>query len=299
VIQRTLVAAAKTLTGTQANEPGTIPRHHRLQENSMHSPHESRHLTPASRATERARRITSVAFIGCTALVMCWGIDLRADVPSPQDVLERFLAAPARRTPLPYRAFRRLEASSAKMKASGWVEALTEFDLEAGLRYQVLAEEGTGRIRGVLKGVLDGERQAMLPGKTGSAAMTRENYEFEPGVADENGLVPVRLKPRRREATLIDGTIYVTAEGADLVRVEGRLAKSPSFWTRSVDIVRRYERRAGRVVLVEVRSVADVKVIGPSEFVMRYEYESVNGEAAHDGPPKILASRFVNAPSPK
>jgi len=96
----------------------------------------------------------------------------------------------------------------------------------------------------------------------------------------------------RRDAALVDGTIFVTAAGADLVRVEGRLAKSPSFWTRSVDVVRRYARRAGRVVLVEVRSRADVKMAGPSEFVMRYEYETVNGQAAaQDGPPRILAFR--------
>ena len=250
----------------------------------MCSPHELRDLsTAASRATGRARRITSVALIGCMALVMSRGIDLRADTPSPQDVLERFLASPARRTPIPYRAFRRLEASSARMKASGWIEALTEFDSQAGMRYQVLAEEGTGRIRGVLKNVLDGERQAMLPGKVGNAALTLENYAFQAGAVDENGLVPLRITPRRREATLIEGTVFVTAESAEPVRVEGRLAKSPSFWTRSVDIVRRYERRAGRVVLVEVRMLADVKLVGPSEFVMRYEYESVNGKPLMTG----------------
>jgi hypothetical protein len=239
-------------------------------------------------------RTTSLAMIGCAAaLALCNVVELRADVSSPQDVLERFLASHTRRAPIPYRAFRRLEASSVKRDASGWVEALTEFHPEAGMRYQVLAEDGTGRIRSVLKGVLDGEREATLPGKSRNAALTLENYEFRAGTVDENGLVPLRVTPRRRDSALVDGTIFVTADGADLVRVEGRLAKSPSFWTRSVDVVRRYERRAGRMVLVEVRSLADVKVVGPSEFVMRYEYESVNGQAAQDGTPKVLASRLT------
>jgi hypothetical protein len=262
----------------------------------MRSTNESRLLTTSSLpGGRRARRITSLAAIGCAVLAISHVVELRADVPSPQDVLERFLASHTRRSPVPYRAFRRLEVSSAKMKASGWVEALTEFDPEAGMRYQVLAEEGTGRIRSLLKGVLDGERQATLPGKSSSAALTLANYEFQPGMVDENGLVPLRVKPRRRETTLVDGTIFVTAEGGDLVRVEGRLAKNPSFWTRSVDVVRRYERRAGRMVVVEVRSLADVKLLGLWEFVMQYEYDSVNGQAAHDGPPKILALRFAGA----
>lgn len=179
------------------------------------------------------------------------------------------------------------------MKASGWVEALTEFDPEAGLRYELLAEDGTGRVRGALKGVLDGERQATLPGKSAGAALTLENYEFQPGTMDENGLVALGVKPRRRDAALVDGTVFVTAESAELVRVEGRLARNPSFWTRSVDIVRRYERRAGHVVPVEVRSFADVKIAGLTEFVMRYEYESVDGQAARSAPRDILASRFT------
>src|SRR5262245_42443085 len=119
---------------------------------------------------------------------------------------------------------------------------------------------------------------------------------FQPGAVDDNGPVARRVKPRRRDTALVDGTIFVTAAGAELVRVEGRLAKNPSFWTRSVDVVRRYERRAGRMVLVEVRSLADVKMAGTSEFVMRYEYESVDGQAAHEGP-TLLAARFTGTPN--
>ena len=197
----------------------------------------------------------------------------------------------AGRPPVSYRAFRRLEASSAKLKSSGWVEAITDFDPQTGMRYRIVAEDGAGRIRGVLKGILDAERQATLPGRSGNAAITLENYLFQPGPADADGLVAVRIKPRRRDAALVDGTIFVTAEDAHLVRVEGRLVKNPSFWTRSVDVVRRYERRAGELVPVEVRSLADVKLAGPSSFVMRYDYESVNGQAAHDDEPKILLAR--------
>ena len=98
------------------------------------------------------------------------------------------------------------------------------------------------------------------------------------------------------QATLIAGSTVefrpASAEHAELVRVEGRLAKSPSFWTRSVDVVRHYARRAGTPVPVEVRSLADVKFAGPSEFVMSYEYESVNGQAANDVQPKFLSARF-------
>jgi hypothetical protein len=234
------------------------------------------------------RHIAALAVLGCSTILMPRPVALYADDPSPEVTLERFLASRGRRAPS-YRAFRRLEATSTKLNATGWIEAVTEFDAETGLRYRILAEEGSGRIRGVLKGVLDGERQATQPGKSRAAALTLENYEFEAIPAEADGLVAVRVKPRRREPALVDGTIYVTANDGDLVRVEGRLAKSPSFWTRSVDVVRRYERRAGTSMVVEVRSRADVKFAGPSDFVMSYAYESVNGLAANDVPPTILA----------
>ena len=44
---------------------------------------------------------------------------------------------------------------------------------------------------------------------------------------------------------LVDGTIYLNPDNGELVRMEGRLAKSPSFWTRRVEIVRWYRRIAG------------------------------------------------------
>jgi hypothetical protein len=171
------------------------------------------------------------------------------------------------------------------------MEAETEFDPAAGLRYRILEEGGSGRIRGALKGILDGEREATMPGASRKASLTRDNYEFAIADAQEDGLVALRMTPRRRDAALVEGTLFVTAAEADLVRVEGRLAKSPSFWTRSVDVTRRYERRAGRAVLVEVRSLADVKLVGPTEFVMTYEYESVNGQAAHEVQPTFLLAR--------
>jgi hypothetical protein len=230
--------------------------------------------------------------VGCAAGLLAGPADLGAEGVSPQEVLDRFLAAAAHRAPASYRAFRRLEGSNAKFGATGWLDVVTEFDPQDGLRYRILAEEGSARIRGALKSVLDGERKATLQGQSSTTALTRENYEFEPGPVGADGLVELRVRPRRRDAALVDGSIFVMAEDAGLVRVEGRLAKSPSFWTRSVEVVRRYERRAGVLVPVEVRSLADVKLAGPSSFVMSYGYESVNGQAAHDVQPKFLMARL-------
>jgi hypothetical protein len=71
--------------------------------------------------------------------------------------------------------------------------------------------------------------------------------------------------------------VFVTTEDADLVRVEGRLAKNPSFWTTRVDVVRRYERRSGIRVPVRLDTTAQIRVAGASTMSVVYDYEMVNG----------------------
>jgi hypothetical protein len=84
------------------------------------------------------------------------------------------------------------------------------------------------------------------------------------------------IKPRRKDRLLVDGAIYLTPD-ADLVRVEGRLVKSPSFWTRRVDIVRTFAHMTGVRLPVTVESTAHVTFVGECRFAMTYGYETVNG----------------------
>jgi hypothetical protein len=288
-----LAATAETAARSQGDDLATVLEHQlRLQEAAMRSTHNSHRITLSSQGIRRARRVTSLALTGCVAVLLLQPIGLDATSASPDQVLERFLATAARK-PVSYRAVRRLEGSNAKMKMTGWVEALTEFDPDTGLRYQILAEEGAGRVRGLLKKILEGEREATHPARSISTGFSLTNYSFEPGPVGENGVVAVRVKPRRQETSLVNGTIFLSAADGGLVRVEGRLAKSPSFWTRSVDVTQRFERRAGVLVPVEVQSLADIRIAGPSTFVMSYGYESVNGQTPHDAPmPTLVSARL-------
>lgn len=75
---------------------------------------------------------------------------------------------------------------------------------------------------------------------------------------------------------LIVGAAFVTAADADLVRVEGTLAKRPSFWTRHVEITGHYGRMCGVRVPLDMRSRADVLLVGASSFSMTYRYVMIN-----------------------
>jgi len=196
--------------------------------------------------------------------------------PAPRDAATRFLA----RTEPPVTqaiALRHLVATTRGGSMSGWVDACTALD--AGeLRYWIVGEGGSGAVRKrALIAALDGEVKARKENATG-AALDPSNYEFAPEIS-EDGLLRVGLTPRRKETMLIEGAMFLSAEDADLVRLEGRLVKPPSFWTRQVNVVRRYARTAGVRVPMSMESTAKVLVVGTSTFAMTYQYLSINGES--------------------
>jgi hypothetical protein len=75
----------------------------------------------------------------------------------------------------------------------------------------------------------------------------------------------------------VSGTMFLQPNVGDLVRLQGRLAKSPSFWVKNVEIVRSYKRIEGVVVPVTLESTAHVRVLGPASLRMTYLYSEIDG----------------------
>ena len=188
-----------------------------------------------------------------------------------------------------YRALRRLEARNSKFNATAWMTAWTESDRANGFRYQVVAEGGSAYIRThVLRAALDAERKMWTAGEPDRASLTEENYTFQDGGIVPDGLATFGVKPRRKDVLLVEGAIFVLPEDGELRRIEGRLSKNPSLWTRRVEIVRRYERIAGVRVPVLFESTAHVVIAGPSTFKMTYEYDTINGQPVVEPHPSSL-----------
>jgi len=224
-------------------------------------------------ATSRQRR---VAF-GLVGLILAAGLapGVRAIVPdAAEQSIQQFLAQDD--TQRSYRAFRRLQAEMGNRK--GWVEAITEYSPETGFRYEITSEGGSDYMRTkVLKAVLDGERDVIARGETTRSSLAPINYRFQPNGIDVDGFANVLLSPRRKERVLVSGMMALNTTDGGLVRLQGRLAKSPSFWIKNVDIVRTYERIGGSVVPVALESKAQVRFLGEATLHMIYVYSEING----------------------
>ena len=117
--------------------------------------------------------------------------------------------------------------------------------------------------------------------------VTPGNYMFLEawtGVRDGRDEVRIAMRPRRKDVLFVDGSLYLSARNADLLGIEGRLSKSPSFWVSRVDVVRRYTRIRDVRVAVELESVAHVRLAGRSEMQVQYLYDSINGQPVGGSP---------------
>lgn len=188
-----------------------------------------------------------------------------------------------------YRAYRRLHARSERHDQEGWLEAWTELD-ERGFRFEIVSERGSEQVRNrVLKTVLRREQELIAAGDSARGALTTANYDFGDEI-DEDGMKYVSLKPKRKDTLLVDGRMVLSPDGRELLRVEGRLAKNPSFWTSLVNIIRHYARLDGVRVPIATESIAKVKLVGMSRMEVRYQYESINGRPVSRAARQLMAS---------
>lgn len=227
--------------------------------------------------------------------VMLGALPVRSGQPAtsaPATTLAAFLESPVDLRS--YRAIRRMSVVARGGRMTASLVAETEL-LETGeLRYTILNEDGSEMLRRrVLRAVLETEREAKASGESASHGLSRANYEFvpAPSMPADNGLTRIEIRPRRPHKMLVDGHMLINPATADLVRVEGHLSRRPSFWTRTVELVRHYARVAGVRVPVATHSTAQVLFAGASTFTMTYEYESVNGVAVGRQHPILHPSR--------
>jgi len=175
-----------------------------------------------------------------------------------------------------YRALRRMHSTSENGKYEAWLEAWTELK-DGRFSYQIVSERGSDMARGkVLRPMLAREQEIVNNGDGRKSELNSDNYEFTEAGRDDEGARVVHIKPRRQDPLLVEGRAVLN-DGGDLLRVEGKLSKNPSFWTSLVNIVRRYARIGGVRVPVATETTAKVKFVGTAQLEVLYDYQSVNG----------------------
>jgi hypothetical protein len=121
--------------------------------------------------------------------------------------------------------------------------------------------------------LLEGESEASLPGIRERSRITPENYSFEMAGKEYINQRPayvLAITPKTQNKYLIEGKIWVDAEEFAIARIEGKPAKNPSFWIKSIHFVHTYQRSGSLWLPASDHSVTDVRILGSNELTIEY-----------------------------
>ena len=203
------------------------------------------------------------------------------DVPSVEEILNRMKAHEEwqQRYLIEYQAQRKFSVTNLRLKEDATLEVRTTFHRPDTIESQVLRAEGSKFIRErVFDKILEAENETQSLAAKQHIDIRPANYSFSYlGREDCAGRVCYRLRitPKRKEKYLIDGLIWIDAEDAGIVRIQGSPAKRPSFWTRQTQVGRRYQRIAGLWLSDSFESTSDILIAGRSTLKIQCSYESI------------------------
>ena len=96
-------------------------------------------------------------------------------------------------------------------------------------------------------------------------ALTMANYKFSYKGKSEIGGQPVhvfQVKPRKKRIGLFKGRMYLEAHTGNLVRVEGTVVKSPSFFVKNIQFTQDYATIDSFTLPVHMHSEAKARIVG-------------------------------------
>jgi len=141
-------------------------------------------------------------------------------------------------------------------------------------QFETISETGWGGARKhVFPRLLEAETEASRLGLRERSRLIPENYAFEmvgTEYVDERPAYVIAIAPKTPNKYLMQARIWIDADEYAIVRIEGKPAKNPSFWTKSVHFVHKYEKRGSFWFPVSDRSVTDVRIFGSTEVTIEY-----------------------------
>jgi len=95
--------------------------------------------------------------------------------------------------------------------------------------------------------------------------LTRENYDFSyrgEAMLDGQLCYLLELRPKRKEADLITGQVWVDDDSFVVRQIKGELAKPPSWWLKKVSVKLTFSELDGAWLQTGMEARADVRIAG-------------------------------------
>jgi hypothetical protein len=141
-------------------------------------------------------------------------------------------------------------------------------------RFETVSASGWGAARKHLfPRLLESESEASRPGARDRSRITPQNYSFAmigQDTVNQRPAYVIAISPKTQNKYLVEGKIWVDLEDYAIVKIEGKPAKSPSFWIKSVHFVHTYRKKGPLWWPESDRSVSDVRIVGSNILIIEY-----------------------------
>ena len=165
-----------------------------------------------------------------------------------------------------YSASTLIRAELPDTEQSGEYELERHYVAPRTLEFKAVRFSGDKFVKtGVINHLLQSEVDHLQKDDLSLTALTPANYKFSyKGGSDVDGHVVhvFQVKPRKQRAGLFKGRVYLDAYNGSLVRVEGSVVKSPSFFVKNVEFVQDYTDVSGFTFPAHVHSEARARIVG-------------------------------------
>ena len=133
--------------------------------------------------------------------------------------------------------------------------------------YAIQEHSGSGRGEQVVRRILEHESALLAAGPESwsETLLTRDNYTFAnlgESTLDGKSFYLLGLTPKRQQKELIAGRAWVDKNTFSIRRMEGEMAKSPSWWLKKVQVQLDFSEVSGIWLQTAAEATADVRFSG-------------------------------------
>jgi len=147
-----------------------------------------------------------------------------------------------------------------------------EFELKqhyaapAALEFSPLRWSGDSFVKSnVIVRLLQSEVDHVHRREQSQTAIGSENYKFSykgSSLINNVHVYVYEVKPHKKRVGLFKGKIYLDAATGELMRAQGRIVKSPSFFIKKIDFIQDYAQVNGFTLPLHLHSEAETRIIG-------------------------------------
>lgn len=239
--------------------------------------------------------IVCALFLSMTTLLA--GQPAEQPITNADEVMARMFAQDGKREALSqgYTGYRRYIFDNGRLHKHAELLVTVKCHSDGSKHFDVVSEDGCKTAnKKILRKMMESEEETSLPDTRPKSRLTPDNYSFtmvEVETIEGRSTYVIDVKPKREHKYLFEGRIWVDGSDYALARVEGKPARNPSFWTRSIHFVHQYQKTGEFWFPIATESITQARLVGKTDVNIQYFDYAPN--SAPNTPPAAEVGRAV------